>query len=59
MRAFIAVDLEGVGGYVKWDTAHRRRERMDGRTVAFTADDYLQAFEMLSPLHYLAGFPHA
>ncbi|MFQ5808592.1 MAG: M55 family metallopeptidase [Armatimonadota bacterium] len=34
-------------------------ERMDGRTVSFAADDYLQAFEMFSPLHYLAGFPHS
>ncbi len=34
-------------------------ERTDGRTVSFTADDYLQAFEMFSPLHYLAGFSHS
>ena len=27
MKVFIAIDLEGVGGYVKWDTADRQRER--------------------------------
>ena len=27
MKVFIAVDLEGVGGYVKWDAADRQRER--------------------------------
>ncbi len=34
-------------------------ERVDGRTVRFTTDDYLQAFETFNPLHYLAGFPHS
>lgn len=34
-------------------------ERLHGRTVAFTADDYLQAFEMFNPLHYLAGIRHS
>ena len=27
MKIFISVDLEGVGGYVKWDIADRQRER--------------------------------
>jgi len=27
LKVFIAVDLEGVGGYVKWDAADRERER--------------------------------
>lgn len=27
MKVFISVDLEGVGGYVKWDVADRERER--------------------------------
>jgi len=27
MKAFIAVDLEGVAGYVRWDPADRQRER--------------------------------
>jgi len=27
LKVFIAVDLEGIGGYVKWDTADRERER--------------------------------
>jgi len=27
LKVFIAVDLEGVGGYVKWDSADRERER--------------------------------
>ncbi len=27
MKVFLSVDLEGVGGYVKWDAADRERER--------------------------------
>jgi len=30
-------------------------ERPDGRTVAFTADDFVQAFEIFNALHFLAG----